>query len=167
MTIELPTAAQIRDLPAAVTATVTAAETDGNGHMNVLHYLNRNSEAADILVRGVGVDESYRGERRLGLFTAEHHLAYHSELREGESFSVHARVLDRSDKAVHMMTFVLDRQRDRLANTLEILLVHVDLERRRASPLPVDVGAALDAQLEVHRRLRWAAPVCGAMRIRR
>ncbi|BDU00082.1 thioesterase family protein [Nocardia sputorum] len=167
MVIELPTAPQIRAIPAALTATVTEAETDGNGHMNVLHYLNRNSQAADVLVREAGVDESYRQDRRLGLFTAEHHLAYYSELREGDSFSVHVRVLDRSDKAVHMMTFLLDRERDRLSNTLEILLVHVDLEQRRATPLPRDIAAAFDGFLAQSAALGWDAPTCGAMRIRR
>ncbi|MGK8507165.1 thioesterase family protein [Nocardia asiatica] len=167
MAIELPTAPQIREIPAALTATVTEAETDGNGHMNVLHYLDRNSQAVDVLVREAGVDERYRHDRRLGLFTAEHHLSYYGELREGDSFSVHARVLDRSDKAVHMMTFLLDRERDRLSNTLEIVLVHVDLEQRRSTPLPRDIASAFDGFLARLSALDWNAPICGAMRIRR
>ncbi|MEV0354905.1 thioesterase family protein [Nocardia sp. NPDC050697] len=160
-----PTAEQIQNLPAALTASVTAAHTDGNGHMNVLHYLDHNSRGADALVRAVGVDESYR-QRGAGLFTAEHHLVYYSELREGDEFSVHPRVLERSSKAIHMMTFLLDTGRARLANTLEIMLVHVDLGARRASPLPGDIAAGLDERLDRSRALGWPAPICGAMRIR-
>lgn len=167
MTVELPTVAQIREIPPAATGAVTSGEIDDNGHMNVLHYLKRNILAADALLRTVGVDEGYRAGRRMGLFTTEHHIRYHSELREGDALAVHTRVLERSDKAVHMMTFLLDEGRDRLSNTLEILLVHVDLERRRAASLPEDLAAALDDLVAQSEKLSWAAPVSGVMGIRR
>ncbi|MBF6451137.1 thioesterase family protein [Nocardia elegans] len=167
MAVELPTGEQIRSLAPALTASVIESETDSNGHMNVLYYLARNSAAADAIVREVGVDDDYRQKRRLGLFTTEHPLAYYSELRLGANFSVYGRVLARSDKAIHMMTFLLDRDHDRLANTLEIMLIHVDLERRRATPLPEDAAVALDEQLATSSALAWDAPTCGVIGIRR
>ncbi|MEV0366772.1 thioesterase family protein [Nocardia fusca] len=163
----IPTAQQIREIPAALAAAVTAREIDDNGHMNVVHYLDLGSQGADVLMRELGVDESYRGVRRLGVFTAEHHLVYYSELREGDPFTVHVRVLERSDKALHLMTFLVDDKRDRLSNTLEIMLVHVDLELRRASPLPDDLAAALDRRIAADEALSWPAPTCGSLRIRR
>ncbi|MGW0002670.1 thioesterase family protein [Nocardia grenadensis] len=163
----IPTAQEIREIPAAFGAAVTARQIDDNGHMNVVHYLDLGSQGADVLMRELGVDESYRGDRRLGVFTAEHHLVYYSELREGDPFTVHVRVLERSDKALHLMTFLVDDKRDRLSNTLEIMLVHVDLEARRASPLPDDLAAALDRRIAADEALSWPAPTCGALRIRR
>ncbi|MEU1525470.1 thioesterase family protein [Nocardia rhamnosiphila] len=163
----IPTAGQIREIAPSLAATVTAREIDDNGHMNVLHYLDHSSRGADILVRSVGIDEGYRRDRKLGLFTTEHHLTYYSELLEGDPFTVHVRVLDRSDKAVHLICFLVDRLRDKLSNTLEIMLVHVDLERRRASPMPSDIMAAIDHHIAVSGALSWAAPTCGSLRIRR
>lgn len=163
----IPTAEQIREIPAALSAAVTARHIDDNGHMNVLHYLDLSSQAADVLMRELGVDESYRGDRRLGVFTAEHHLVYYSELRAGDPFTVYVRVLERSDKAMHLMTFLVDDKRDVLSNTLEIMLVHVDLEERRASPVPDDLAAALDRKIAAGNALTWPAPVCGSLRIRR
>lgn len=167
MAIDLPSVAQIRELPAVLEGRVSAREIDDNGHMNVLYYLEHNIRAADILLRAAGLDEQYRRERRLGLFTTEHHIAYYSELREGDPLTVHARVLERADKAVHMMTFLVDPQRERLSNTLEIMLVHVDLERRRAASMPEDLAAAVDDLVAVSGKLSWSAPVCGVMGIRR
>jgi acyl-CoA thioester hydrolase len=115
----------------------------------------------------VGIVESYRSQRKMTLFTAEHHLVYLSELREGDEFSVHARVLGRTDKAVHMMTFLLDRTRERLSNTLEIMLVHVDLTSRRASALPEDVATGLDEYIARSAAMDWSAPTCGAISLRR
>ncbi|WP_067857330.1 thioesterase family protein [Nocardia shimofusensis] len=167
MAIQVPTVEQIRELPALLTTEVTDREIDDNGHMNVVHYLSNNIRAADILLRALGVDDNYRSERRVGLFTTEHHIAYHSELREGDSLSVHARIVDRGEKAVHMMTFLVDRGRARLSNTLEILLVHVDLDSRRSAPMPDDLALGLDELIAASGKLSWEAPVCGVMGIRR
>lgn len=91
--------------------------------MNIRHYLELDAEGTEVICEDVGVDDAYRARRRMGVFTAEHHLRYFSELQEGETVSVHARVLERSDKAAHLMAFLLDRTHGRLANTLELVLV--------------------------------------------
>src|SRR5690606_39332904 len=106
MAIQVPTVEQVRELPAVLTTEVTDREIDANGHMNVVHYLTNNIRAADILLRALGLDDAYRDERRIGLFTTEHHIVYHNELRAGDSLAVHARVIDRDEKAVHMMTYL-------------------------------------------------------------
>src|SRR5690606_24588705 len=167
MAIQVPTVEQVRELPAVLTTEVTEREIDANGHMNVVHYLSNNIHAADILLRALGLDDDYRAQRRLGLFTTEHHIIYHSELREGDSLSVHARVLDRGEKAVHMMTFLVDRERGRLSNTLEILVMHVDLDARRSAPIPEDLALGLDELVAASGKLSWEAPTCGVMGIRR
>jgi acyl-CoA thioester hydrolase len=163
----LPTLDEVMLLPDPVEGVVTGDYIDANGHMNVLHYLDWGSQGAEALVERAGVDDTYRSQRRMGLFTVQHHLAYYGELRMGDKFSVHARVLDRNDKTVHLMTFLLDRSAGRLSNTLEILLVHVDLDTRRATDLPADIAASFDRHIAYEMELDWAAPTCGAIRIRR
>ncbi|WP_084531900.1 thioesterase family protein [Nocardia miyunensis] len=163
----LPTFEQVLSIQDPTEATVTTDLIDLNGHMNVVHYLHQGSVGADALLQQIGITEAYRSEREMTLFTAEHHLVYLSELREGDKFSVHARVLGRTDKAVHMMTFLLDRTRERLANTLEIMLVHVDFAARRAVAVPEDIATGLDELIARSESLDWAAPTCGAIALRR
>ncbi|MGW5382365.1 thioesterase family protein [Nocardia sp. NPDC003963] len=165
--IELPTANEVAALPEKIAGTVTSETLAGGDHMNVVQYLGWGSAGADALVRAVGIDDDYRARRRLGVFTAEHHLAYYSELHEGDRFAVAGRFLERSAKAVHMMMFLADTGRGRIANTLEILLIHVDLQERRSVDLPGDIAAGLDEHIAYSRELSWAAPVCGAIGIRR
>jgi acyl-CoA thioester hydrolase len=167
MSHQLPSVEQVDLLPDPVEGIVTDRFIDANGHMNVLHYLDWGSRGAEALVERAGVDDAYRATRRMGLFTVQHHLAYFGELHTGDTFSVHARVLERSDKALHLMTFLVDRSAHRLSNSLEILLVHVDLETRSAVRLPAEIAAAFDAHIALSSILDWSAPVCGAIGIRR
>ncbi|WP_166908738.1 thioesterase family protein [Mycobacterium sp. DL440] len=162
----LPTAAEIAALPDPMTATVTSSFIDSNGHMNVLHYLEFASLGADRAVRRIGIDDEYRSDRRMGVFTAEHHLRYYGELLEGDEFAIHGRFLKRSAKVVHLMTFVVDCARQQLACTLEIVLVHVNLDSRRPVEMPENIAAAIDRSIATSSRLAWSAPVCGAMGVR-
>lgn len=162
-----PTATKIAELPNPLQRSVNADLIDMNGHMNVLHYLDFGSSGADVLVRQVGIDDAYRAQRQLGVFTAEHHLRYHKELREHDEADVYCRVLDRTEKVVHMMSFVVDRNRHHLSSTLEIVLIHVDLVTRRPLPLPADIATGFDQHIIWSKGLSWPAPVCGAMGVRR
>lgn len=163
--IPTPTYAQVLELPTVLTRTVPEDFIDPNGHMNIGRYLEVASYGLWESTKAAGMGEDYIGERNLSNFTAEHHLRYLSELRLGDKLSVHTRVLRRSDKAVHAITFVLDTTRQALAATCEAILVHVDMGSRRSVPYPSDVAAGLDVLLAAHE-LAWPAPVCGAMGVR-
>ncbi|MFF3574489.1 thioesterase family protein [Nocardia jiangxiensis] len=167
MATVFPTFEQVLSIPDPTEATVTSDLIDMNGHMNVVHYLYQGSVGADAVMKRIGVDTSYRSRRQMTMFTAEHHLVYLSELREGDKFSVHTRILGRTDKAVHLMTFLVDRGRERLSNTLEIMLLHVDLTARRAVAIPEDIAAGLDDYIARSAALDWPAPTCGAIALRR
>jgi acyl-CoA thioester hydrolase len=165
--IAVPTYEQVGELPVSLNGRVTPDLIDENGHMNLRHYLSFAARAADRMSREVGVDDDYRASRGLGVFTAEHHLRYLSELREGEELSVRTRVLDVGEKALHVMAFVLDETSRRLAFTMEALILTVDLERRRAAATPADVVAGWTRLLDAAAGLDWPAPVCGSIGVRR
>jgi acyl-CoA thioester hydrolase len=161
-----PSAAEVRQLPALLTTRVQPEWIDANGHMNVTYYLQANAAGTEVVCEDVGIDDAYRAERRMGIFTVEHNLRYFSELRLGEPLSVHVRVLERSDKAIHMMGLLVDDENHRLANILELMLVHVDMDTRTSIPIPDDVARGFDSHIQRGRTLNWDAPTYGAMRIR-
>jgi acyl-CoA thioester hydrolase len=164
----LPSAEEVRQLPALLKAAVVPEWIDVNGHMNVRHYLELCAAGTSIVCYDtIGIDDAYRAERRMGVFTAEHHLMYFSELHVGEELSVHVRVLERSDKVVHMIGLLVDDTHDRLANALEVTLVHVDMDARTSVPMPQDIAAGFDRQISVSAALDWEPPLCGAMGVGR
>jgi acyl-CoA thioester hydrolase len=164
---DLPPFGDIAGLPIVFDEVVAADQIDENGHMNIRHYFGLGSWAVWKAIQAAGVDDAYMSDQAKSLFTVEHHIRYFGELRLGERFTVHERILARSSRAVHAMAFVLDREREKVASTLEIVYVHVSLADRVAVDLPDEVAEALDARIEAGRSLGWDAPVCGAMGVRK
>ena len=164
---DLPAFDDVAALPAVFDETVADDQTDVNGHLNIRHYFDLTSWAVWKAVQECGAGEQYIEDRRMSFFTVEQHLRYFGEMRLGERFTVHPRMLGRSRRALHAMAFVLDRERSRLACTFELVYVHVDMAERRSVDIPDDLTTAIDAAIAATDALGWDAPVCGAMGVRR
>jgi acyl-CoA thioester hydrolase len=162
----LPSYEQVLELEELLSGNVSPDFIDANGHMNIRHYLDYGATSADVMIRRMGIDDGYRAQRRLGVFTAEHHIRYFSEMHEGGSFSVHSLFLGRSAKAGHILAFILDRDRGLLACTVEIVLVHVGMDTRRPVDFPKDVVIAIDEWVAEADKVTWPIPLSGAMGLR-
>lgn len=134
--------------------------------MNMRYYDECHSlNVTRLLYDDLGIDDKYRTERRHSFFTVEQHASYLNEMELGDELSVHARIIGRSDVAVHVMSFMLNRSRDRIASTVEHLWIHVDLDRRKAANILPDIAIKLDRHIEASKSMEWTAPVCGSIRI--
>lgn len=136
---------------------------DVNGHMNIRHYVDLGGHSTDQVCRAMGIDDDYRTQRRMGVFTAEQHLTYLQEMQLGTPITVHVRTLERSAKVGHMVALIMDRSKDRLACIFETVLVHVNMDTRRGVEFPEDVAAAYDRLVEQDLTLNWPAPTCGIL----
>ncbi len=164
--IELPTYDQVSALPLAREGEVETSFIDENGHMNIGDYFRLTSHALWDDTRSAGVDDGYIAERGLSLFTVEQHVRYLGEMRLGDRFAVHNRFIARSGKVIHAMAFLLDQELQRLACTMEVSWVHVNMTSRSAVDLPADVAAGIDRLIEQSTDLPWPAPVSGVMGVR-
>jgi acyl-CoA thioester hydrolase len=163
----LPSYDQVLELPTLLEGQVRPDFIDLNGHMNIRHYLDAGALSADYLCRQIGIDDAYRAERRLGVFTAEHHIRYFTEMHKGGKFTVHTTLVDRSARAAHLLSLILDRDAEVLSCTVEILLVGVGMDTRRPEPFAEDVAVRMDAVIREGAGLSWRLPLSGAMGIRR
>ena len=160
----VPTPEEVMQIEPAWTDEVPKDWIDVNGHMNIRHYLDLGGSSTDQVCRAMGIDDDYRAQRRMGVFTAEQHLTYLQEMRLGTSISAHVRTLERNAKVGHMLALIMDRDKDRLACIFETVLVHVDMNTRRGTVFPEDVAAAYDRFARHDREtLAWPAPVCGIL----
>ena len=164
---DLPTYDQIVQLPVHLDQVVPQEFIDTNGHMNIRHYFDAASLALWHVCIAAGMDETYHAERNLSLFTVEQHLRYFSEMHVGDRFTVHGRLLDRSDKVLHGMAFVVAPGTRSLACAFEATYVHVDMTTRKSVAMPDDMATRFDAEITRGDELGWAAPVCGAMGVPR
>lgn len=162
----LPSYQQVLELEPLLSGEVSPDFIDVNGHMNIRHYLDYGATSADVVIRRAGIDDDYRAQRRMGVFTAEHHIRYFSEMHEGGKLSVHTLFLGRSAKAGHLIAFILDRDREVLTCTVEIVLVHVGMDTRRPLDFPEDIVSAIDDWIAEAGRITWPIPLSGAMGLR-
>jgi acyl-CoA thioester hydrolase len=161
----LPTATQVRQLPAKINRAVAADYIDENGHMSLPHYITVAAQTLWERQREIGLATAF--DVGLTSFAAEQHARYLAELRLGDRLTGHVRVLARSDRAMHSITYVLDASRDRLACTVEGVNVFVSMANRRSTTLPDDIAAGLDADIAAQSALPWSADTCGSLWRRR
>jgi acyl-CoA thioester hydrolase len=119
---------------------------DYNGHMNVVHYRAAFDAGTDGLFAHLGLGPGdYNATAGATLMVVEEHTRYHAELAEGERYRVLARLVGHSAKKLHYLLEMENLDRGGLAATHEELALHVDLGRRKASPLPPAALAAAEA----------------------
>ena len=127
---------------------------DYNGHMNVVHYRAAFDAATDGLFAHLGLGpEQYNARTGSTLMVVEEHTRYHAELAEGDRYRVLARLVGHGARKLHYLLAMEHTDRGVLAATHEELALHVDLATRRASPLPADALAAIEALEAAQARL--------------
>lgn len=152
------------DEPLIVTArrVIPPTWTDANGHMNEAHYLEVASNATDALTESCGVTAEYIAAGR-SHFTAESHIRYLAELHQGDEITVRTQVLFANGKKAHLFHRFLAPD-GRLAATVEVMILHIDLATRSVCPPLPHVGAALERLAAAHATLPWPEGAGNAIR---
>jgi acyl-CoA thioester hydrolase len=126
--------------------TVTRAEIDYNGHLNVVYYRAAFDRASDGLFAHLGfAPDTYNVRTNATLMVLEEHTRYHAELAEGEAYRIFAQLVGYSAKRLHYYFAMENLARGALAATHEEVALHVDLGRRRSAGIPADRLAAIEA----------------------
>jgi acyl-CoA thioester hydrolase len=119
---------------------------DYNGHMNVVHYRAAFDLASDVLFAELGfAPDHYNARTGATLMVLEEHTRYHAEATVGDEYRVLGRVLGHSAKKLHYLFYMENLSRQGLAATHEEIALHVELARRRSSPLPPQGLARIEA----------------------
>lgn len=162
-----PSLDQVLALPSAYVTVVPDEYTDGNGHLNIARYMQIHSDGGWAYFARFGLSEESAAAGGPTMFDVEHHVVYRREVLAGQEVAVHVRLVDRTDKALHSIQFLVNATTGEIANTHEAVSLSVDLRTRSIAPIPDDLGRLLDLQLAQDRALPWQPPLSGAMAIRR
>jgi acyl-CoA thioester hydrolase len=158
-----PRPEQVRQLPLQLHLTVPEDWEDRNGHVGVQRFQQLFAMGAWKVLEEVGVDNEWFATSRRSQFDLEHHLYYRAELHAGHRVSTYNRVLGRSDRRFHGLYFVVNDETERLAATIEYITAGIDMRSRRMAAFPDDLANGLDRLIDIHRKLAWEPPLCGAM----
>ncbi|MEE2803410.1 MAG: thioesterase family protein [Pseudomonadota bacterium] len=127
---------------------------DYNGHMNMAYYnVAFDRYGTDYLLDQLGLGIDYVQRENASTFTLEQHVSYLRELRIGDPIHMTCQLLDYDSKRVHCFLNMYHAKEDYLAATSEQILMHVDLDRRRGSPLPDVALKKLAAMNKSHGQL--------------
>ncbi len=123
---------------------------DHNGHMNEVRFLEAFGAATDRFLALVGIDED-RIAQGESYFTAETHLRHLGEAGVGARINIDTRLLMAEGRKLQLFHRMWSDSK--LIATAEQMLIHVDLQSRRASTPAVEVTERLARILAAQEHL--------------
>ncbi|KUJ80395.1 thioesterase [Ruegeria marisrubri] len=141
---------------------------DYNGHMNVGYYgvaFDLGLEAMMVEHLGLGgIQVEATGQ---GPYMIQSHLHFLREVREGERFYYHLRLLDADEKRGHYFAQMFSEEGDALCATQEGLFINVSHETGRSARYPDWAVARLARMVQDHKGLDPAPQIGQPIGIRR
>jgi len=110
---------------------------DYNQHMNVAFYTMAFDQAGEAFVDAIGMGEAYTEQTKNSWVVLEAHITYQQEAHLGDELHIVNRVLDHDPKRIHLSQEM--RRGEELLATQEQMILHVNLETRRAAPFEAQV----------------------------
>lgn len=122
---------------------VGADDCDALGHMNVQHYFRAISDGMFVLMARLGLRPSdIVTSRRLSFAVVRAETDFRREMRAGDAFVLDSAIRQMGDKLVVFEHHLRNDLASEIAMTCIYKCVLLDLDRRRAVPVPSDIRQA-------------------------
>lgn len=138
---------------------------DYNGHMSESFFLFAFGDASDALFRYVGIDESYR-KAGSSFYTVETHINYFQEASQAQPLYFTTQLLGLDDKRLHFLHSMYNADTDDLLATTEQMLLHVDVQVAKATPIKAQVFEVLCKIMQAQSTLPKPLQVGRVMKIK-
>ena len=126
---------------------------DYNGHMNDAYYVVAFSKAIDAFMVHIGLNEDFRSEHQVSIYTLQSMVQYLKEVMEGEPIIIKGQLLESDNKKLRLyMTMYHGKTNDELA-TMETLLLHMNMELHRAAPFLPTTATLVESMQDSHNAL--------------
>ena len=125
---------------------------DYNGHMSESFYLYAFGDASDALFQYIGIDNDYRLAGQ-SFYTVETHINYYLEALENEPLEFTTQILGLDLKRLHIFHQMFHGESGDLLATTEQMLVHVDINKAKASEIDQSVFRILQKIWSEHKKL--------------
>ena len=126
---------------------------DYNGHLNMAYYNVLFDRAVDEALELLGCGHSYVETNRQSAFTAEVHVRYLRELKEGDPVRVTLQLIDYDAKRMHYFEQLFHATEGWVSATSENMSLHVDMTAGKTAPFPADIARSLARMQAAHANL--------------
>lgn len=123
---------------------------DYNDHMNVAFYVLAFDHATDAFANHIGIGWDHTKSTRGSIFIVEAHIAYLREVVKDDPLRFATHVLDFDEKRIHFAHEMHQDAAGYHAATNDLMMLHVDLDLRRAVPMPDSVLERLGTLRDRH-----------------
>lgn len=127
------------NLPVTYRGVVYPWQCDHMGHMNVTWYTGKFDEATWNFFALLGITPAYIRDQKHGIAGLQQNTAYKRELSPGDLVFVRSKVLEVRPKVIRILHELVNSEKDEVAATSELTVVHMNLTTRKSSPYPDDV----------------------------
>ena len=113
------------------TGRVKSEWTDYNGHMNLAYYIHLFDTAWETMLQKFNMGEDSAKVEKKTTFAVESHTTYNQEVKVGDEVDMNLLFLDHDKKRVVYKLEMIQKEKQYLAATSEILSLYVDLSIRK------------------------------------
>lgn len=145
----------IRTLGIYYSTEITEEFLDEYGHMNVKWYATLWGRGAGGFMNTLGLDFQKDVEIGIGYWVLRQVIDYNAEVLAGDQISIHARMIEHSNKCMHNMYWMVNETRNAIASTSEVLVGYADLTKRRLTDFPPELIERFDTHIAEHDGLGW------------
>jgi acyl-CoA thioester hydrolase len=126
---------------------------DYNGHLNMAYYNVLFDRAVDEIYEVLGVGLDYLKRTNHSTFTAEVHVRYLREIRDGDPVRVEFQLLDYDSKRFYYFETLKHAEEGWVSATSENMTLHVDMGSKKVAAFPDDILNRLATMRAAHAHL--------------
>ena len=107
--------------------------TDYNNHLNMAYYVLIFDVAWEAMLKKFNMGEQSAKTNGMSTMVVETNTTYNNEVQEGDEVEILLTFFDHDKKRLHFRMEMIEKKTKKLASTIEMLSLHVDLNKRKVA----------------------------------
>ena len=125
--------------------------TDYNNHMNMAYYVLVFDQIWEIIIEKFKMGEQSAKTTNMSTMVVETHTTYNNEVKEGDEVEINLTFLDHDKKRLHFKMEMIEKSSKKLAATLEMLSLYIDLNQRKVAEFEQEKVKLMDDFINLNK----------------
>ena len=125
--------------------------TDYNNHMNMAYYVLGFDQIWEIILEKFKMGEQSAKTTNMSTMVVETHTTYNNEVKEGDEVEINLTFLDHDKKRLHFKMEMIEKSSKKLAATLEMLSLYIDLNQRKVAEFEQEKAKLMDDFINLNK----------------
>ena len=125
--------------------------TDYNNHMNMAYYVLVFDQIWEIILEKFKMGEQSAKTTNMSTMVVETHTTYNNEVKEDDEVEIILTFLDHDKKRLHFKMEMIEKSSKKLAATLEMLSLYIDLNQRKVAEFEQEKAKLMDDFINLNK----------------